>query len=266
MGNWERFVRWYDLDQGAYEEDISFYLALAQRTGSPILELGCGTGRLVVALAQAGHSVVGVDNLPAMLARAQEKVTAAGPELAGRVQLLPADLRQLALERRFALAILAVNTFMHLSNPQDQARALAGICGHLSPGGLLVLDLFHPHPAVLTPSEGQVLLERVLTDPETGDPVLKFVSQRVDHAEQTITATFIYDHIREGGELLRTTATFPMRFLYRSEAERMLEKAGFVVEGVYASYDLAPYQDEGARMLFLARRPEGEPPPQKAAP
>jgi SAM-dependent methyltransferase len=200
-----------------------------------------------------------------MLDRARQKTAAAGAQVAGRIQLVHTDLRELALEERFALAILATNTFMHLNNPQDQAHVLARVHRHLAPGGMLALDLFHPHPASLAPSEGEVVLDAVLTEPETGHTVLKFVSRRVDYAQQIVTATFIYDLVGEHGEVRRTSATFPMRYLHRSEAERMLREAGFVLEGVYGSHDLIPYGDEGERMLILARRPEGESPRQTTA-
>jgi hypothetical protein len=67
----------------------------------------------------------------------------------------------------------------------------------------------------------------------------------------------IYDRVDAAGRVERTAETFPLRYLYRPEAERMLLEAGFRIEGVYGSYDLDPYDDEGERMLFLARRPEG---------
>jgi SAM-dependent methyltransferase len=254
---WERFARWYDLDQGSYEEDIPFYLALAQRTGSPILEAGCGTGRLVVALARAGYRVVGVEQMPAMLARAQAKLAAAGPRIARRAHLVSGDLRTLALDERFALAILAVNTLMHLAEPEEQAEVLRRIFTQLAPGGMLALDLFPPHPDFLAPASGELVLEKVLQDPETGDRVLKFVSRQADYARQVLHTTLIYDRVDAAGRVERTAETFPLRYLYRPEAERMLLEAGFRIEGVYGSYDLDPYDDEGERMLFLARRPEG---------
>lgn len=257
MDAWERFAFWYDLDQGGYEDDIPFYLALAQRTGSPILEAGCGTGRLVLALARAGYRVVGVEQLPAMLARAKAKVLAAGPRLARRVRLVQADLRNLALEQRFVLAILAVNTLMHLAEAEEQEEALRRLFAHLAPGGVLALDLFPPHPDFLAPASGELVLEKVLTDPDTGTPVLKFVSRQADYARQLLTTTFIYDRMDAAGGVERTVQTFPLRYLYRPEAERMLRAAGFQIEGVYGSYDLDPYDDQGERMLFLARRPEG---------
>lgn len=253
---WERIAHYYDLDQGSLEQDIDFYLALAQRTGSPILELGCGTGRLLLALARAGYRVTGVDILPAMLARAEQKSRAAGPKVTGRIHLLQENFCQLDLDERFRLAILAVNTIMHLESPYEQRALLQCVFRQLSPGGLFALDLFHPHPDALTPANGEVLLEKILTDPESGQQVQKFVARQADYARQVIRTTFMYDAIDDQGQIRRTAWTFPMRYLHYVEAEQMLLEAGFVIEGVYGGYDLESYDDGAERMLFLARRPE----------
>lgn len=256
MDRWERFARWYDLDQGTFEEDLAFYLSLARRTGSPILELGCGTGRLVLALGRAGHQVVGVDYVAPMLDRARAKVEAADPAVARQVHLVQADFCRLDLSRRFALAILAVNTLMHVDDPQKQAAVIRRAFHHLRPGGWLVVDLFHPHPAALVPAEGELVLEKTLADPETGMPVLKFVARQVDHARQVIETTFLYDQVDAEGQVRRTVVPFSMRYLHRSEGEHMLQSAGFRIENVYGSYDLDPYGDASERMIWLARRPE----------
>jgi SAM-dependent methyltransferase len=253
MGHWQRFAHWYDLDQGIFEDDIPLYLGLAERTGSPILELGCGTGRLVLALAQAGHQVTGVEREPAMLARAEEKVRLAGQAVAGGVALVPADFQTLELPERYRMAILAVNTWMDLPGPAEQAHVLQVVARHLEPGGLLVLDLCHPHPAALAPAEGGLVLEKVLTDPETGIQAHKFVARQVDYAQQILRATFFYDEIDARGRVTRTAATFALRYAHRAEAEQMLRAAGFAVEDVYGSYELDPYTDEAERMILVAR-------------
>lgn len=255
MDLWERFARWYDQDQGVFDEDVPFYLGLAQRTGEPILELGCGTGRLVLALAKAGHRVTGVEHQPAMLARAAAKVRAAGPEVGRRVSLVQADFRHLALEERFHLAILAVNTWMDLSGPEEQLQVLQRVHQHLAPGGLLVLDLFHPHPDAIAPAGGGLILEKTLRDPESGTQALKFVAREVDYARQVLTATFIYDEVDAAGLVTRTAVTFPLHYLHRPEAEQMLQSAGFQVEEVYGNYDLDLYGDSADRLLIVARRP-----------
>jgi len=160
------------------------------------------------------------------------------------------------LTEPFSLAILAVNTLMHIDSPQEQAQLFQGIFRQLVPGGLLALDLFHPHPASLAPAEGELLLEKIFLDPKMGCQVLKFVARQVDYARQTITTTFIYDEVDAQGQVRRTVLTFPMRYLYRAEAEYILQAAGFVLEGIYGSYELDPYEDTAERMIFLARRPK----------
>lgn len=254
MDRWQRFAHWYDLDQGVFGDDIPMYLGLAGRTGSPILELGCGTGRLVLALAQAGHRVTGVEREPAMLALAEAKVRAAGRAVARRVTLVAGDFQSLDLPTRFRLAVLAVNTWMDLPGPAEQAQVLARAGRHLEPGGLLVLDLFHPHPDALAPAAGALVLEKVLSDPETDTQALKFVVRQVDHAQQVLTAHFIYDEMDAAGRLTRTAAAFSLRYLHRPEAEQMVQAAGLAVEGVYGSYELDPYTDDAERMILVARR------------
>ncbi|MBN1483968.1 MAG: class I SAM-dependent methyltransferase [Chloroflexia bacterium] len=255
MKDGQRFVHYYDLDQGDFDQDVDFYLSLAQRTGSPVLELGAGTGRLLLLLARAGYRVTGIERLPDMLARAERKIQAAG-EIGQRIRLVQGDFGQLDLDERFKLALLAVNTMMHVETAAEQAQLLERVFAHLEPGGCLALDLFHPHPETLAPAEGQLLLEKILHNPQSGRPVHKFVSRQVDHARQLIQTTFIYDELDVEGQVCRTAMTFPLRYLYRSEAEQMLRAAGFFIQGVYGGYDLEPYEDESERMLFLAVRRE----------
>ncbi len=253
MDHWQRLAYWYDLDQGHFADDIPFYLGLAQRTAGPILELGCGTGRLVLALAQAGHRVTGIEQVPAMLARAADKLRAAGRRAAGRATLRQGDIRQLDLAERFGLAILAVNTFMDLEGPAEQAQVLERVRLHLLPGGMLVLDLFHPDPQALASADGTLQMEKVLHDPQTGRHALKFVARQIDAARQELTATFIYDEHDDAGQVTRTAAVFHLRYLHRQELERMLGTAGYAVEAVYGGYGLEPYEEGAERLLALAR-------------
>jgi hypothetical protein len=147
---------------------------------------------------------------------------------------------------------------MHFETPADQALVLDRAFHHLIAGGILALDLFHPHPDCLAPAGGELVLEKVLIDPETGDSVLKLVARQTDYAQQIVHTTFLYDHVDSQGAVTRTMRTFPMRYLHRSEAEQMLLAAGYVIEGIYGTYDADEYADCSDRMLILARRPEGQ--------
>ena len=133
-------------DAFPFTDDLAFYAGFAGTQGGPVLELGCGSGSILVPLARAGHHVVGVDTSSHMLALAREKLASAGPEVAVRARLVQGDLRYLELSDRFDLAIIAVKSFAYLITRHDQQRALAAVGAHLRPGGLLAIDLLNPTP------------------------------------------------------------------------------------------------------------------------
>ncbi len=246
----EDFPRLYDLDTADLVDDLDFYAALARRVGGPVLEIGCGTGRVLVPLAEAGFQITGVDNDPRMLARANARVEQAG--VGNRARLVEADARTLSLYEQFALAIVPLNSFLHFTSDDDQIRALEAIRRHLRKGGLLVLDLPNPEPALLGEQGGQVVLEWVRHDPETGAEVSKLRSQRVDPARQLVELTLLFDEASEDA-LRRRVYTLPLRYVYRRELELLLEKCGFSIDSVYGGYDLSDYAADSLKLIALAR-------------
>lgn len=248
----------YDLDHDEIVEDVDFYGNLARHTALPgqdhatILELGAGTGRVALPLARHGHQVTAVDYSAAMLALARAKLDA---ETAPNLQLIEADMRDFSLPQRFDLAIVALNTFMHLVEPEDQLQALSCIHQHLRPGGLLCIDLFNPDPARLTGQDQELLLAWVKPHPATGGWLSKLVGSSLDQARQLQQVTIFYDEVGAEGQLRRTTAVFTLHYFFRYEMEHLLYRQGFAVEGVFGSYELEPYASISPRMIFLARRP-----------
>ncbi|MHB1415022.1 MAG: class I SAM-dependent methyltransferase [Chloroflexota bacterium] len=246
-------ARYYDLEHGEYAEDLPLYLGFAARTGSPVLEVGCGTGRVLMALAEAGHEVTGVDVSAAMLAQTAAKV-AARPALVSRVRLIRGDARDLALSERFSLSFWAMNSFMHLPGQADQLRALAVAWQHLREGGLLILDLFHADIALLQEADGRLVHDATWRLEGSGRTVLKTSSRHLDQAEQTLETTYVYDEVDSDGRTARTVASFTIRYLHRFEMQLLLERVGFVVEGLYGSYDLDEFTSDSERMIFVARK------------
>jgi SAM-dependent methyltransferase len=254
MADFDRFARFYDLDYGAFQDDGPFYLGLAERTGGPLLELACGTGRLLLPLARAGFEITGVDVSGEMLRVADDKAAALNRATARRIELVQADVRTLVLPQRFRLAFIAFNSFLHLTSLQDQLQALRAWHQALVPGGLLAIDVDNPHPQPLAEIDGRVELQNRWLDPATGATVLKQVSRTLDAGRQMQHVVFIYDEVFPGGEVKRTLAPFDARYLHRFEGELLLDKAGFALEQVYGSYDLDPYTGDSDRMIFVARR------------
>jgi SAM-dependent methyltransferase len=252
----DRFARYYDDDYRHYRDDVDAILALAaemsQELGGPVLELGCGTGRLLLPLAQAGFQVTGVDISPALLALAQHKLAQSG--LAVQVTLVQDDLRHFALPRHdFGFAFCTSNTLMHLTTPVDQQAVLANAASHLRPGGLLLVDLFHPDVARLIEVHGLIELAGQWQTAEGGQ-VLKWSVRMLDLAAQLQETVFIYDETLPSGATQRTVCPFTLRYLWRNEAELMLAAAGFEVEAIWGDFDGNPYDNGSEHLILLATK------------
>ena len=251
MSQFDAFARYYDADYGAIDDDVPFYRELARRTGGPVLEVMCGSGRLLLPLAREGLRLAGVDVSAAMLQLARERLSAAG--LSERVELLEADIRERAPDGPFGLAIVAINSFMHLAGTHDQLAALARIHAALRPGGLLAIDVFNPDPRTLAEQHGALALYKSFRLAD-GTHVQKFVAQHADMATQLNHVTFIYDEVDAEGRLQRGMLPFTMRWVYRYELEHLLARAGFALDALYGSYDLEDYSAESELLLTVARK------------
>ena len=246
------YARFYDLDYAGFDDDLAIIQQFAARCGSPILELGCGTGRLLVPLAQQGYRLTGVDASKAMLDHARQKLITA--DLEEHVTLVEQDLRQLELDEKFQFAFAAVNSFLHLETRADQEEVLARIHRHLVPSGLVILDLFNPDPGRLLDARGQVVLEKVMNDPRTGHRLMKLYSSRADLEEQMVHTTVFVDEVDGEGQVRRTLFPFSLRYLYRNELELLLRQAGFEVEALYGSYELDEFGSDSDKLIVVARR------------
>jgi SAM-dependent methyltransferase len=245
------FARFYDLFYAGRADDLAMYQDFALAADGPILELGCGTGRLTVPLARAGHAITGLDVSEAMLARARDAVAAAG--LAGQVRLLPGDLRDFDLAEHFALVIIPINTFMHCYDIDQQLACLRCVRRHLRSGGRLVVDLYQPDLETLIEADGRLVSDGTVFDPETGHTVQRSTHRRLDMANQTQHVTFILDEVAPDGAVRRTTFPFQMRFVFRFEMELLLRLAGLSLEALYGSYELEPFESGSEKMIFVAR-------------
>jgi SAM-dependent methyltransferase len=248
----DRAARFFDMDYEDYTADLPILEAYAARTGGPVLELGCGTGRALVPLAQAGYAVTGVDLSPDMLRRAQARADAA--QVSERVTLVQGDYASASLGGPYRFAYIVMNTFLHLPDQAAQVAALRHWRSHLAPRGLLLIDIFHPDVTQLASIDGGLEWTRTWQDEQTGATVMKFVTRRVDLAEQKLHVNLIYDEIGAGGQVCRTVVPFEARYLWRFEMELLLEKAGYVVEALYGDWDMGQFDASSDRMIFVARR------------
>ncbi len=253
LTNFDRFAPFYDNDYRNYSDDIQLVVDLAQDSGETALELGCGTGRVLIPLAATGCRVTGVDSSPALLALAQRKAEQMG--VTARVLLSQDDLRSFALaETGFDFAFCVSNTLMHLTTQADQLAALRTAHRHLRPGGRLLLDLFNPDIPHLTAITGEQELADRWEDAERGATVLKWIVRRVDVARQLQETTFVYESVYADGRVEKAVLPFLLRFLWPSEGALLLEKAGFRVEDVWGDCDGNAYASDSEHLIFLASK------------
>jgi len=247
----------YDLEHAGFTGDIDLYLRLAEVVGDPILELGCGTGRVVGPLAAAGHRITGVDRSRSMLDRAhsalQARVQEHGDDLSRRVTLAEGSMTEAehAPGGPFGLVIFSLNGLMHLPALEDQRAALASARRALDPRGMLVVDALNPTPEVLATFDGRVQHEGNWRQVD-GTVVDRFSARTHDSAEQRIDTELWYDLTDAEGHIRRVRTGFPMRYLVASELTLLLEVTGFVEWKLYGSYDLDPYEDASDRLIVTA--------------
>ncbi|HEY9384705.1 MAG TPA: class I SAM-dependent methyltransferase [Gemmatimonadales bacterium] len=237
--------------------DVDFYVAAAREAGGPVLELGCGTGRILIPTARAGLEIVGVDLSPRMLAVCRERLRNEAEEVQARVELVHADMRRFELGRRFGLATLPFRPFQHLLTVEDQLACLAQIHRHLADAGVLILDLFNPSLDFLANRAiGAELGEEPPFSMPDGRRIVrrhKVVAQ--DRFEQINDVEISYDVSYPEGREERVVHAFRMRYLFRFEAEHLLARSGFLVEQLYADYDKSPYGSTyPGDLIFVARK------------
>ena len=249
-------ARLYDLDLEEDPGDLDLYLALAARTGGPILELAAGTGRIAVPLAEAGHRVTAVDIDPAMLERARDRAQLAGPPAADRLEFVEADLLGLELPEagRYRLAFVALNSLFLLASRSAQREAFVTMARHLAPGGLAVVDVWLPDADDLARFDGRLILEYERVDPASKNLVTKVAAAQHDAAKGIVSLTSIFEEGSQGSTPARFIRRDPLRLVSSDELRDFAESAGLEVETLAGGYDLEPLGAGSERAILVARR------------
>jgi SAM-dependent methyltransferase len=240
-------------------DDFAFFRSLAEQTGGPVLELGCGTGRVAIPLAEAGFDVTGIDRSAAMLARARRKAGLLPPEAAGRIQFVEGDFVNAVAGEAFGLIFAAYRVFMSVLEPDDQLRALTAARGQLRPGGILAIDVFDPRYDLLAPGAPPRQPEPgPYLNPDTGRPVRTTVLDRVaDQVAQQFVEHWSFEELDELGHPGRSEVeALRLRWTFRHEMRHLLERAGFVPVAEYSDYAMSP-PAYGNEQIWIARRPVG---------
>jgi SAM-dependent methyltransferase len=239
----------YDLLFEGFEYGLEFYLERARAARGPVLDIACGTGRVLLPCLQAGLDVEGLDLFPGMLSRLRAKADALGFQ----PTLHQVSMSAFQLSRRFALIMIPFNAFVHNLTLEDQLATLERCRNHLAPGGLLAFDTFFPGASFVTAPDGTREMELEKPHPETGLPVRMFDTRTLDRVAQLQHSQCEVEFVDAAGRLLtnrrsRTT----VRWIYRCEMELLLRSAGFARWRILGGFDGRPLLRDTDAMIVEA--------------
>lgn len=236
----------YDWENKAFEPDGPFYLALARQLGGVALEIGCGTGRITIPLAQHGIDITGLDIVPEMPELAQRK--------AGDLPIhwVAADARTFHLETQFRFIFESGATFQHMLERADQEAMLARVHEHLTAEGRFVLSSVFPRPELMTTDESEQAWFSYAN--AQGQEVLVSGTQHYDPIRQIKTETaYRRWHDATGQEILKR-APLSLRYIFPQEMEALLHYNGFAIVEQYGDWDSSPLTDGSMSMIFVCRK------------
>jgi SAM-dependent methyltransferase len=231
-------------------QDGDFYLEEAKAARSAVLEVGCGTGRILLPIARAGCSIVGLDNSRQMLERCRAKLAAEPAAVQGRVRLVQHEMRDLNLGATYPLIIAPFRVVQHLTTVDDQLRFLEVIARHLASNGRFVFDVFNPYFAKLVEADGierEDTPEQRLPDGRTFRRAWRVA--RVRWVDQVSESELIY---YVDGK--RYVQAFEMRWYLAAELRHLLARAGFRVREMYGDFARGPVVDGCPELVVVAER------------
>ncbi len=241
-------AKFYDLFYNFWE-DAGFYVTLAKRTGGPILDAMCGTGRIALPMARAGVRVLGVDMNDSMLEIMQQKLKRERPEVRSRVRIAKGDITSARLDGPFALAVLAWNSLPEITTLKGQQMALMNISRHMKPGALLALHTDNP-------SDVRPTWELFKGTGTTHDgSQVSMYSTTVKRGKNHYDLEFRYEISRPRKKATEIRTRVGMLFPTRKQVAEILESAGLTVVDVFGDYDLRPCTPRCKYMIFIARKP-----------
>ena len=270
----------YDQSE-TYRDDVDLLLSLmnpgklgvrgsgatpnTQFSGISILEPFCGTGRILIPLAQAGHTLVGLDQAGGMLDRARQKLASLSPGVQNRVTLYQADVIADEWPSGFDLVILGGNCLYELATPEEQEQVIRSAAASLRPGGYVYVDNDHMegelHPAWQRPGVGPSFPAGVCADgarvESTMGTIWFDVSMRLAKFHRT-TRVSLSGSSGTPGKVIEVAYIQQKHPVSKGEVQAWLERYGFVIEKILGDRAGNPYHSQSPRAIFWARKYPGD--------
>jgi len=247
-------AKYYDGAYGSVDlADARFYVDLAKETGGPALEMGCGTGRVLLPTARARIEVHGLDNSRPMLDVLRENAGRESAEVQERITLHAGDMRSFRLGRTFALVTIPFRPMQHMFTVADQVAALRSAAAHLAKGGVLAFDVFYPKFDRLPQRIGEEQLETEWSpDAET---VIRRLYRKdaLDKINQSLSLTFIFRTYRNGELIREESEALKMSYYTYPHLRALFLMADLEPVAEYGSFAKTPLDNTAEEMIFLLR-------------
>jgi ubiquinone/menaquinone biosynthesis C-methylase UbiE len=238
--------------------DIAWYCRKAVESGGPVLELGAGTGRITVPVAEAGVRVSALDLDSGMLARLRQKVEALAGDVQARIGIFQGDMRSFTFDEKFAVVMIPFRAFLHNLTWDDQLACLRRAHVHLLPGGQLAFNVFHPsleYMAQYAGAQAGVSRWRGTRDLTDGRYVVQSEATRYDTVRQQLHSMLKSEEYGPEGNLLSTSnLRLHLAYLYPGDIARLLEHAGFELTRISGDFTGRPFERDGDELVVEARR------------
>ena len=251
-------AKYYD---GAYAAkpdlvDLSFYVELSKRIGSPILEMGCGTGRVLLPIARTGIEIAGLDSADAMLEILRNHIAAEPIEVQKRIGLHQGDMRNFRGQSKYPLVMIPFRPMQHMYTVEDQIQALETAKFHLQDDGILAFDVFFPKFELLTANIGVEMPEMEWPDPSQPSRTVRryFKKEAVDKVNQIFSFTFIYRTYEGDTLFLEENESFRLGYYTDPHLKALFRIVGLEVLEEYGSFTKAPLDNNATDMIFLLKK------------
>jgi SAM-dependent methyltransferase len=247
----------YDLvTPASFRGDAEWYRRKARECGGPVLELGAGTGRITLGIAQDGVPVHALDADPSMLDKLRQKLAGQPQDVRQRVDVTVGDMRAFALAERFALIIVPFRAFLHNLTERDQRACLDRVREHLRPGGCFAFNVFHPSLEFMAQHTGALagVWRWVNTFPNAGGGfVVRSEANRYDTVRQLIYSQHRYEEYAADGTLRQTSLhQLQLAYLYKADLQRLLQEAGFQAVHMAGGFDGRPFERDTDELVIEA--------------
>lgn len=239
-----------------FTEDVDMYLELLKDVKGPIVEFACGSGRILIPLAERGHRLIGIDKSQEMLDIAKKKTAALSQDIQDRIAYVHADMLEYSEDVNAAAGILAFNSLLLLQHQQEQARVLSNLFQILRPGGVVLLSCVNPNLEWNAEKDHYLKFYGTWTNQHTQLEFDRFYSNTLLKHEQRAQYHLLYDEVEDSGKIRRRKNFIALRYLYSFEVQQLLEQAGFTIDSLYGDYDFSTYASDSRMMIFLASKPD----------